>query len=143
MRARSPVAPKSTSPSARVITHSCLAIASGEALGSRSFGVTISRTNRRSRAIGSEATRSRRRRSGDPDQAVGLGVSAAPPALGQVGTDLPGGGSVELAIDVGLDLRAQSKLTEMIHLLGTCGRSLVIPGARMEYRGVASGFLIA
>ena len=75
-----------------------------------------------------------------PDQEVGLGVSAAPPALAQVGADLPGGGFVELAVDVGLDLRAQSKVTEVIHVLGTRGRLLVIPGARMEYRAGESGF---
>jgi len=43
-----------------------------------------------------------------PDQAVGLRISAAPPAFPQVGPDLPGGGRVELAVDVGLDLGAQS-----------------------------------
>jgi len=74
---------------------------------------------------------------------VGLGVSAAPPALAQVVADLPGGGFIELAIDVGLDLRAQSKVTEMIHALGTRGSSSVIPVRRMEYRGIASGFLLA
>lgn len=72
---------------------------------------------------------------------MGLGVSAAPPALAQVVADLPGGGFTELAIDVGLDLRAQSKVTEMTHVLGTRGRLLVIPGARMKYRAGASGFL--
>lgn len=43
-----------------------------------------------------------------PDQAVGLRVSAAPPAFPQVGPDLPGGGCVQLAVDIGLDLGTQS-----------------------------------
>lgn len=43
-----------------------------------------------------------------PDQAVGLRVSAAPPAFPQVDADLPGGGCVELAVDIGLNLRTQS-----------------------------------
>ena len=43
-----------------------------------------------------------------PDQAVGLRVPTAPPAFPQVGPDLPGGGCVELAVDIGLDLGTQS-----------------------------------
>ena len=43
-----------------------------------------------------------------PDQAVGLRVPTAPPAFPQVDADLPGGGCVELAVDIGLDLGAQS-----------------------------------
>jgi hypothetical protein len=63
----------------------------------------------------------------DPNQAVGLGLSAAPPTLGQVDADLAGGGSVELPVDVGLNLRAQSKVTQMIHVSGTRRGPWVIP----------------
>ena len=91
--------------------------------GSRGSGRlrSMSRANRRSRSTGSKRHAIAPSAQCGPDQAVGLGVSAAPPALAQVGADLPGGGSVELAIDVGLDLRAQSKVTEMVHALGTRG----------------------
>lgn len=43
-----------------------------------------------------------------PDQAVGLRLPPAPPASPQVGPDLPGGGCVELAVGIGLDLGTQS-----------------------------------
>lgn len=43
-----------------------------------------------------------------PDQAVGLRLPTAPPAFPQVNADLPGGGCVELAVDIGLDLGTQS-----------------------------------
>lgn len=43
-----------------------------------------------------------------PDQAVGLRVSAAPPAFSQVDPDPPGGGCIELAVDIGLNLGTQS-----------------------------------
>ncbi len=43
-----------------------------------------------------------------PDQAMGLRLPTAPPAFPQVDADLPGGGGVELDVEIGLDLGMQS-----------------------------------
>ena len=64
---------------------------------------------------------------GGPDQPVGLRVSAAPPALAQVGADPLSVGCVELVIDIGKDLRTQSQVPEMTHGRGTRRPSSVIP----------------